>query len=266
MYVSLRSPSGHFCGGTIIKNRFVLTAAHCCIYERQYLFVVTGSTKLSHNSTRFEVEDIIKHESYDPILVENDVAIIKIKGEFQYSNKTAPILVRNQETLKPDTSCLVSGWGTTNEAIKLPSEHLMKVEVNIVEKAQCSKLFAGISSITEAMLCASFPGGGRDACSGDSGGPLVCDGLLTGVVSWGVYCGHPDYPGVYTNISHYNNWINTTIRKLEESDDIPSSSFIPTSTSNTFIPTSTSNTFTPTSTDRTDNKQNVSSIHEIVPK
>lgn len=60
------------------------------------------------------------------------------------------------------------------------------------------------------MICAGYmQAGGVDACQGDSGGPLVCNGTLAGIVSWGYRCAVPGYPGIYTNVSYYNNWIVT---------------------------------------------------------
>ena len=82
---------------------------------------------------------------------------------------------------------------------------LMEATVPIVAYENCSQSYGQIPS---SMICAGdMSKGGVDACQGDSGGPLTCNGLLAGVVSWGNKCGQPNYPGVYTNVSEYYDWI-----------------------------------------------------------
>ncbi|XP_036419103.1 transmembrane protease serine 13-like isoform X2 [Colossoma macropomum] len=93
------------------------------------------------------------------------------------------------------------------------SSDLMEVSVDIIERTKCNSQDVHNGSILQSMLCAGDLKGGRDACTGDSGGPLVCEaqnGLwyLAGIVSWGVKCGEPNKPGVYTNVASFSKWIH----------------------------------------------------------
>uniref|UniRef100_A0A672ZUU7 Peptidase S1 domain-containing protein n=1 Tax=Sphaeramia orbicularis TaxID=375764 RepID=A0A672ZUU7_9TELE len=95
----------------------------------------------------------------------------------------------------------------------LPSM-LLKAEVSILSQADCKKRY---SPVSPRMLCAGVPSGEQDACRGDSGGPLSCQApgggrwFLIGIVSWGVGCGRPDFPGVYTRVSKFTSWIHSHI-------------------------------------------------------
>uniref|UniRef100_A0A8D2KWV5 Peptidase S1 domain-containing protein n=1 Tax=Varanus komodoensis TaxID=61221 RepID=A0A8D2KWV5_VARKO len=86
---------------------------------------------------------------------------------------------------------------------------LQCVKVPILTDAECKKAYPG--NISDNMICLGYIEGGKDACQGDSGGPVACDGVLQGIVSWGIGCALPGYPGVYTKVCKYVNWIHDTI-------------------------------------------------------
>ncbi|PSN36617.1 Trypsin-1, partial [Blattella germanica] len=88
------------------------------------------------------------------------------------------------------------------------STTLRQVTVPIVADSTCNSNYAAYGGITARMICAGSTSGGRDACQGDSGGPLVAGGQLVGVVSWGVGCARPSYPGVYAKVSNLRSWIS----------------------------------------------------------
>jgi len=88
------------------------------------------------------------------------------------------------------------------------SDVLLKVDVPIVSKSECDSSYSGFGGIPPNQICAGLEEGGVDSCQGDSGGPLYMDGEIFGVVSWGVGCAFPGYPGVYTEVSAYSDWIS----------------------------------------------------------
>jgi trypsin len=104
---------------------------------------------------------------------------------------------------------VVSGWGTLTPGGSLPSQ-LQAVEVDIISHEKCDSAYAGYGGITENMICAGVPVGGKDACQGDSGGPLVVGDLLVGIVSWGLSCALADFPGVYSNVATLKSFITNT--------------------------------------------------------
>ena len=101
---------------------------------------------------------------------------------------------------------VVSGWGALTPGGSLPSQ-LQAVEVDITPRAACDSAYADYDGITQNMICAAVSGGGKDACQGDSGGPLVVNGVLVGIVSWGLSCALADYPGVYSNVATLKKFV-----------------------------------------------------------
>ena len=111
--------------------------------------------------------------------------------------------------VKEGTMLTVSGWGTTSENSGL-SDQALKVDVPIVGRDQCNLAYQGF--VGQSMICAGFESGGQDACNGDSGGPLFYlndnnDFIVGGVVSWGAGCSRPGFPGVYTEVADYRDWV-----------------------------------------------------------
>lgn len=91
---------------------------------------------------------------------------------------------------------------------------LLAAHVMLVPQDSCSRAYQGISRIASGMICARATNPSRDACQGDSGGPLVANGYLIGIVSWGEGCANTLYPGVYTRVSEYDDWIRDKIEKI----------------------------------------------------
>ena len=150
-----------------------------------------------------KVVKIIQHEDYNSFTISNDIALLKLQFPLAMDNYVQPIVLPAQEQ---DTTgdCVVSGWGTTAEGGSSPS-YLMKVTVPVVSDAKCRDAY----DIDDSNICAGYDEGGKDACQGDSGGPLYCSGYQAGIVSWGYGCGRPEYPGVYTEVSYFVDWINS---------------------------------------------------------
>ncbi|XP_058289789.1 serine protease 41-like isoform X2 [Hylobates moloch] len=167
-------------------------------------------------SNRYKVRDIIVNPDALGVL-HNDIALLRLASSVAYNAYIQPICVESSTfTFVHRPDCWVTGWGLISPSGTplSPPYNLQEAQVTILNNTRCNYLFEQPSSrsmIRDSMFCAGAEDGSVDTCKGDSGGPLVCDkdGLWyqVGIVSWGMDCGQPNRPGVYTNISVYFQWI-----------------------------------------------------------
>ncbi|XP_074947658.1 atrial natriuretic peptide-converting enzyme [Phalacrocorax aristotelis] len=217
---SLQSePSGHICGCVLIAKRWVLTVAHCFEGRENAAVwkVVFGISNLDHPSgfmqTRL-VKTIILHPRYNRAVVDYDISIVELDKDINETSYVRPVCLPSKDQLaKPDTYCYITGWGHMGN--KMPFK-LQEGEVRIISLEQCQSYF-DMKTITSRMLCAGYESGTVDSCMGDSGGPLVCEQpagrwTLFGLTSWGSVCFSKVLgPGVYSNVSHFIEWIERQI-------------------------------------------------------
>ena len=201
------------CGGSIISRNFVLTAAHCTDIDKSALVVRAGSSYWLFGGQVRSVSQVIKHENYRKNfygIAQNDIALLRVSKPFRFDKYTRPIALFNKNEASPAGSmAVVSGWGAKGQGlIKGLAIRLQKTGIPIVRKSLCNKAYKTFGGIPEGQICAAYYGqGGKDTCSGDSGGPLVINGRLAGIISWGNGCAEPYYPGVYTEVAYYRDWI-----------------------------------------------------------
>ncbi|XP_066108779.1 serine protease 55 [Saccopteryx bilineata] len=220
--VSVQAGNEHFCGGAIINEWWILTAAHCLAAEELHpkdLSVVLGTNDLHSPSLEIKgVTTIVLHKNYTRLTMDNDVALLLLSSYITFSGLKKPICLPQKPSPATWRECWVAGWGQTKaDDRNSMTTDLMKVPVIIIDWEKCLLEFP---KLTENMLCAGYENKSYDACQGDSGGPLVCTTesdkkwYQVGIISWGRSCGRKYTPGIYTLVEKYSLWIKN-VTELE---------------------------------------------------
>lgn len=235
--------SNYACGGSIIANQWVVTAAHCLnassddgIYVEAgpaNVHVYSGNGNISNLNAldRYAVNDVQVHNSYNNASSINDIALLRLASSIK---APAAAIATLQTPLQTDldneanngvmNNLVLTGWGRTSTDRQMATDILQKIELNAVSDNICADRWnlTGRQNFAQLYLCADAID--RGACSGDSGGPLVWQDKqraqdpdrgyrLAGIVSFGSasQCADNSVPDVYTQVSSYQTWIASTI-------------------------------------------------------
>ncbi|CAG2224542.1 Trypsin beta,Trypsin delta,Chymotrypsin-like serine proteinase,Trypsin alpha,Chymotrypsin A,Trypsin delta/gamma-like protein CG30031,Chymotrypsin B [Mytilus edulis] len=210
--ISLQRGTGsswsHSCGGSIIDEKWVVTAAHCVEgSSTSSLRVAAGSTIWSEDVQTRNLKDFTMHPDYDGSAsgYPNDIAVIELESPLELNENVDKVDMADEDGDFAGVECVISGWGQTGSG-SIP-ETLQDVSMTVLSNSDCSTIWTG--SINDGHICIGSDtdiSDGRSACFGDSGGPMICQSKLAGATSWGSgSCSGK--PTVYTRVSQFRKWI-----------------------------------------------------------
>ncbi|VVC95337.1 serine protease snake-like [Leptidea sinapis] len=228
------------CGGSLISEQFVLSAAHCTMLPvRRHLDIINPMPEMVRlgveniaddmfniygDPVDVKIKRITVHPKYRSPKKYNDIALFELENKVQFAHNVLPACLWT----KPSTRGLgkkgtLTGWGKTEEG--KTSTTLNVAVVDILRVKQCGKFLAmshnrNWRGFAKHQFCAGKLAGKVDTCQGDSGGPLqvrvrtdqnVSMNMIVGVTSFGISCAREKKPGVYTKVSSFSDWIESIV-------------------------------------------------------
>ncbi|XP_038213655.1 trypsin-2-like [Zerene cesonia] len=199
--VSFIVNNSYFCGGFIVSENYVMTAAHCAQNVDPKTVVMRAGSSFRKNGTLIEIAEVKAFPEYDNPPFDKDIAYMRTAKPIEFTDTIQPIaLPPRNRPLVANSNIVVSGWGRTMQGASSIPDRLMEVEMPVVSFLQCFLSYPTV--LTKNMFCSgNFFLGGKSTCQGDSGGAAIQDGMAVGIVSFGRGCGQALSPSVFADIA-----------------------------------------------------------------
>ncbi|KAL9694467.1 hypothetical protein quinque_013752 [Culex quinquefasciatus] len=233
---------GHFCGATVLNERWLISAGHCGCnglnkpIRPALIKAILGLYKISELKgnqigeidnglgTAYEmtIKSIVLHPEYLCSKPYNDIALLESTKVIFFNQNVRPICLATSQDSSGHVEgklAAVSGWGWSHENRKegVKPDTLQRAVVDVFRNEDCEAFYRDGNrprTIANTQLCAGKRTGGIDSCWADSGGPLVTNGdVLIGIVSTGIGCARSGFPGIYTRVSEFTNWIGEIVKR-----------------------------------------------------
>ncbi|XP_034404407.1 coagulation factor IX, partial [Cyclopterus lumpus] len=215
-----RSDGYGFCGGTLVSDRWVVSAAHCLEQTADHVTIGDYDKRRPDPGEQvIKVQKVFVHPHFHSFTFDSDIALLYLARPVVRSPTAVPACLPDPHLsrylVQEDNRGVVTGWGVTHYLGRSSSRFLRKVTLPVISYRDC--IASTEQVITDNMFCAGYLDVGMDACSGDSGGPFVVNyrgtWFLTGVVSWGEQCAQRGKYGVYARLGNFLNWIKDTMER-----------------------------------------------------
>ncbi|XP_012880808.1 PREDICTED: cathepsin G-like [Dipodomys ordii] len=201
------------CGGFLVREDFVMTAAHCWGSSINVTLGAHNIQRQERTQQHITVLRAIRHPDYNQQNIMNDIMLLQLRNRVQQNRAVRPVaLPQTEMSVRPGTLCTVAGWGQVS--LTQRTNVLQEVMLRVQRDQKCSSRFSTYTSQTQ--LCVGNPRERKSAFRGDSGGPLVCNNVAQGIVSYGKQNGTP--PAVFTKISSFLPWVKRIMRRFKPQD------------------------------------------------
>ncbi|XP_028672056.1 mast cell protease 1A-like [Erpetoichthys calabaricus] len=204
LYMFNKSTHCFSCGGFLIREDFVMTAAHCNALN---INVILGAHSIKKSESTQQIKQVQKQFIFPHYQnLQHDIKLLKLKSKAILNNEVSLLpLPGDHDMAHPGTKCSVAGWGSTSRTGNSITDKLQEMNVMVLPEEECKRQYP--KKFTNNLMCAGDKM--HEAFKGDSGGPLVCNGVASGVVSF--TSSNTELATVYTRVSAYKKWIEEVL-------------------------------------------------------